>query len=96
MLYCFCMKNWKSLKRELLKNKQVYKEYKKLEPKYLLISQLIESRIKKGLTQKELAQKIGTKQSAVARLESGNANPSITFLEKITSALGSKLIIQVK
>lgn len=90
------MKDWKTLKKELLRDSLVAKEYKKLEPKYLLISQLIEARIKKGLTQKELAQKIGTKQSAVARLESGNANPSITFLERITSALGSKLIIQVK
>lgn len=90
------MKDWKTLKKELLRDSLVAKEYKKLEPKYLLISQLIEARIKKGLTQKELAQKIGTKQSAVARLESGNANPSITFLEKITSALSSKLIIQIK
>lgn len=90
------MKGWKTLKKELLKDRLVASEYKKLEPKYLFISQLIEARIKKGMTQKELAQKIGTKQSAVARLESGNTNPSITFLERITSALGSKLIIQVK
>lgn len=90
------MKDWKILKKELLKDKKVAAEYKKLEPRYRLISQLIEARTKKGLTQAQLAEKIGTKQSAIARVESGGANPSIAFLEKMTEALGTKLIIQVK
>jgi len=90
------MKNWKIFKKELLKNRQVKKEYKKLEPRYLLISQLIEARIKKGLTQKQLAKKIGTKQSAIARLESGEANPTIALLEKIVAAMGYKLTIKVR
>lgn len=90
------MKSWRTLKKELLKNKIIASEYKRLEPRYALISQLIEARLKKGLTQKELAKKTGTKQSAIARLESGNINPSIDFLEKVTQALNSRLIIQVK
>jgi ribosome-binding protein aMBF1 (putative translation factor) len=90
------MKNWKTFKKELLKKRQVAKEYKKLEPRYLLISQLIEARIKKRLSQKQLAEKIGTKQSAIARLESGEANPTIAFLEKIASAMGYELSIKVK
>jgi len=90
------MEEWNEVKKELLKNKEAYKEYKKLEPKYRLVSQLIGARIKKGLTQRQLAEKIGTKQSAIARIESGNANPSFDFLEKITSALGTKLIVQIK
>lgn len=90
------MEEWSKVKKELLKDKEVYKEYKRLEPKYQLTSQLIGARIKKGLTQKELAEKIGTKQSAIARVESGEANPSFDFLEKITRALDSKLIVQIK
>ncbi|MCL5970262.1 MAG: helix-turn-helix transcriptional regulator [Patescibacteria group bacterium] len=90
------MKSWKSFKQELLKEKNVALEYEKLKPKYALISQLIEARAKKGITQKELAKKIGTKQSAIARLESGNTNPSLSFLEKIALALGYKLRIQFK
>lgn len=90
------MKNWKTFKKELLQDKRVAQEYKKLEPHYQLISQLIEARIKRGLTQEELARKIGTRQSAIARLESGNANPTIAFLEKIAQAIGSRLIIQVR
>jgi len=88
------MKNWKILRKELLKNKKVAKEYKKLAPHYRLVSQLIEARIKKGLTQKDLANKIGVKQSAIARVESGTSNPTLAFLEKITQATGSKLVIQ--
>lgn len=88
------MKNWKTFRKELLKNKKVAEEYKKLEPHYQVVSQLIEARTKKGLTQKQLADKIGVKQSAIARIESGNSNPTLTFLEKITQATGSKLVIQ--
>jgi len=90
------MKSWTVLRKELLQDKEVAKEYERLKPRYELISQLIGARTKKGLTQGQLAKKIGTKQSAIARLESGNANPSVAFLEKMASALGSKLIIQIQ
>ncbi len=89
------MKNWETLKKELLKNKEVAKEYQKLEPKYALISALIEARLKKGLTQGKLAQKIGTKQSAIARFESGTTNPTYDFLEKIASAVGARIKVGV-
>lgn len=88
--------NWKNLKKELLKDPKVAQEYKKLEPRYQIISELIRTRIKKGLSQDELAKRIGTKQSAIARVEAGNTNPSIEFLEKITKAMDSKLEIRVK
>lgn len=90
------MEEWEDVKKELLKNKEVAREYKKLEPQYQLISELINARIRKGLSQKDLAQKIGTKQSSIARVESGNANPSIRFLEKMTEAMDSKLEIRIK
>lgn len=90
------MEEWKEVKKELLKDKAVYKEYKRLEPKYRLISQLIGIRLKKGLTQGELAKKLGTKQSAIARLESGNYNPTLEFLQKTAEALGAKLVIDFK
>lgn len=90
------MRRWKNLKRELLRDKNVAAEYERLKPRYQLISQLIEVRTKRKLTQKQLAQRIGTKQSAIARIESGSANPTISFLEKMTEAMNAKLIIQVK
>lgn len=90
------MKNWKTFKNKLLKNPIVVEKYNKLSPRYQVISSLIEARLKKGLTQRELAVKIGTKQSAIARVESGKANPSLKFLEKMVAGIGSKLVIQVQ
>lgn len=90
------MRTWREVKKDLLKNQRVAAEYARLHPRYKLISQLIEARRKRGFTQEDLARKIGTKQSAIARVESGSANPTIEFLEKLASALGSRLIVQVR
>ncbi|MDO8618889.1 MAG: helix-turn-helix transcriptional regulator [Candidatus Daviesbacteria bacterium] len=90
------MSKWEDLEKELLSDPETKREYDRLAPRYAVISNLIEARLKRGLTQGELAEKIGTKQSAIARLEGGNVNPSLEFLQKIAQALGSKLIIQVQ
>lgn len=89
------MRNWEDLKKEILSDPKVKKEYDRLAPRYAVISALIAARIKKGITQKELAQKMGTKQSAIARLEGGNVNPSLNFLGKIASVMGYKLTVQL-
>jgi len=82
--------------KNALKNPKFRAEYDKLEPQFAPIEAILEARVKKGLTQEALARKIKTKQSAIARLESGNANPSIGFLQKLAEALGKKLVIQFK
>lgn len=87
------MKSWTVLKKELLKNKEFAKEYNRLEPEYAVISQMIAIRAKKGITQKEMAKRMGTKQSAIARFESGSYNPTLEFLNKTAKALGTKLVI---
>ncbi len=80
---------------EALKKPGFKREYDALELEFSIIEQVIRKRLKKGLTQKQLADKIGTKQSAIARLEGGNTNPSVAFLEKVSKALGSKLQISI-
>jgi len=87
------MRSWESFKKELLKDKGVAREYRALGPQYALISQIIGARIKRGITQKELAKRIGTKQSDISRLESGSYNPSLEFLQKTAKALGRTLTI---
>lgn len=89
------MKDWKQLKSELLQSKAVKNEYDRLTPRYKAISVLISARTKKGITQKELAQKIGTKQSAIARFEAGIVNPSLGFLEKIAGVMGYRVNISL-
>lgn len=80
--------------KDSLKNPKVRAEFDKLEPEFTLINAIIEARVKKGLTQKVLARKMGTKQSVISRLESGNANPSFSFLKRLAQALGTDLKIK--
>jgi len=89
------IKNYKQFKKKLLKDQEIKRAYEKLGPEFALIKMIIRKRIEKGLTQKELARKIGTKQSAVSRLESGTYNPTISFLEKVAEALDARLKISL-
>ncbi len=90
------MKDLQTFKIELLKDEATKTEYQKLAPRYAVISDLIAARIKSGITQKELALRLNTKQSVISRLESGNTNPSLGFLEKIATVMGYKLTVQIQ
>ncbi|HAG07415.1 MAG: Transcriptional regulator, XRE family [Clostridia bacterium 62_21] len=85
--------NWKEFKADLLKDPALKKEYDALETEYRLLRAIIQRRLEKGLTQEALARKVGTKQAAIARLESGRANPTIGFLKKVAEALDADLEI---
>ena len=89
------MKDLQAFKKEALRNPELKREYERFASRYAVISELIAARIKKGFTQKELAKQMGTTQSSIARLEGGNINPSLGFLEKIASVMGYKLTIQL-
>jgi len=80
--------------KESLKNPKIKAEYNKLQPEFAVIQAVIDARVKKGVTQKDLAEKVGTKQSVISRLESGRANPSVAFLKKLAQALNSHLEIK--
>lgn len=90
------MKNFNELKKKLLQDKATRKAYRELAPQYSIVEMIIKKRLKTGLSQKELAGKIGTKQSAIARFESGRTNPTLSFLTNITNALNGKLTISLK
>lgn len=89
------MKSYTKIKEQLLKDKVINQEYQKLGAEFSLAQNIIEKRLAKGFTQAALAHKIGTKQSSIARLESGNYNPSMAFLEKIAKALDTKVNISL-
>ena len=80
--------------KESLKDPKIKAEFGRLQPEFAVIRAMIDARVKKGLTQEKLAQKIGTKQSVISRLERGNANPSVAFLKKLAQALNSHLEIK--
>jgi ribosome-binding protein aMBF1 (putative translation factor) len=75
--------------KEDLKNPEFRKEYDALEEEFEVAKQVIDLRLKNGLTQKELAEKVNTSQSCIARLESGTyQNLSLSFLRRVGNALG--------
>ena len=89
--------NFKEYKEKALKeNPELYEEYKELEPEYELIKQVIKIRKDQELTQKELADRTGTRQSNISRLEQGESNPSLKFLKKLAQGLGKELHIEFK
>ena len=87
---------WKEAKKLLLKNDPMLKvELERLEPKYQVIRQVIELRKILDLSQQELAKRINDKQSNIARLENGNANPSIEKLTRLAEGLNAELEIKL-
>lgn len=84
------------IKRELVRDYEAVSSYDSLESEYALICELIRKRLEAGLTQSELAQRIGTRQSAISRLESGEANPTIGFIHKVAHALRVEITIVIK
>jgi len=85
--------NHDQVKKQLLQSPEVQKEYEVLKVLYEIKREIIRPRLEQGLSQKELADKINTKQSAISRLESGEYNPSIELLAKVANALGKELQI---
>jgi len=88
--------NWKEHKKQLMKDPEFRKEYEALEPEYKLASDLIRLRLSKGLTQEELARKVHTKQSAIARLESAGSLPSLSTVKRVAEALDADLDIVIR
>ena len=84
---------WEDLEKKLLSDPEVKAACDALEEEYQLIIELTGKRLEKGLSQKALAEKIGTKQSAICRLESGEGNPSFKFLKRVAKGLDKKLQI---
>jgi len=87
------MKRFQDFKSEALKDSLVKQAYDELAPDFAIAEAVIGKRLEQGMTQAELAAKVGTKQSAISRLESGRSNPSVSFLEKVAKALNLRLRI---
>ena len=77
-----------------LENEEFKKEWEEFQPELQLMKQVIGERIKQNISQKELADRMGTKQAKISKLENGNANPSLDFLKRLANSLGKKLEIK--
>ncbi len=84
------------LKNPQVKDAQVESTYNELGLRYQVIQKIIEQRITLKMSQKDLAHRVGTQQSAISRLESGSSNPSLEFLRRIAAALGTELSVSFR
>ena len=83
--------SFRDISDKWMKDKSYKKAYNELEFEFSLIRAIIDARLKKGITQKEIAKRMGTKQSSIARFESGKYNPTLAFVQKLASAVGTKI-----
>jgi len=87
------------LTKKMLHNPAVKEEYDLLENEFSLFDELLKARISAGLTQSDVASRMGTKTPVIARLEAGGGNkqysPSISTLRKYASAVGCHLEIKL-
>ena len=88
--------SFETIKSELMQDDEFKSEYEKLQPRYEIISQIIEARKSLNMTQAELAKLVGTQKSNISRLESGNYNPSLDFLIRVANSLGKNIKIQLQ
>jgi len=88
------MRNFNDLKKELLNNEDIRREYEALEPEYQVVRAIIEARKSQHLTQQELAERTGINRSDISKLENGNANPSLNTLRRLAEGLNMNMKIE--
>lgn len=75
----------------LLSTPEARKAYEDLQPEFAIVQALIDARVKKKISQEELAKRMGTGQAVISRLENANASPSLSLIKRLANALGLKV-----
>jgi DNA-binding XRE family transcriptional regulator len=89
------MKSLKDVKAQLLQDPVVSAEYEKQQPEFAIARELIAARVRAGMTQAELAQRMSTTQSTIARLESGRMMPSMRTFARYAQATNSHTVVRL-
>lgn len=89
------MTSIKQLKKRWLSDPKVKRAYEAMAPEFEVATALVSARVKAGLTQEEVAKRMGTTQSAIARLEAGGSLPSMKSLYRYAEATGTKPSIRL-
>ena len=78
-----------------MKDPEFAREYEALRPEFEIVEQIIALRIKRKLTQKQLAEKVGTQQPSIARLERGGKVSDLGFLQRVADALDARVEVRL-
>ena len=87
---------FKQFKSKALKDPATKAEYEALGPEYEVVKTIIKERVKRGWSQTELAEAIGSRQPVISRLERGDSNPSLQTLSRIAKALDLSLQVSMR
>ena len=87
------MTKLKELKQRFMEDPEFREEYARVDDEYTLVEALVRARTTAKLTQAEVARRLGTTQSAIARLEGGKVSPSFTTLRRYAEATGTRLTV---
>ena len=87
------MSKVRDLHRKWMRSRDYRRAYEALGPEFELARAVIQARVRAGLTQEQLAERMDTSQSVIARLESGRVRPSTQTLERLAAATGTRLRI---
>lgn len=88
------MRKFDDFLNEQLQDEEFRKEYNDMQPEMDVIKAIVNARISKNLTQKELAQRTGINQADISKLEHGTRNPSINLLKKLAEGMDMVLKIE--
>ncbi len=88
------MKNLTTYKNEQMQNEQFSREYQAIQPELDVIRAMIDARISKNMTQKELAERTGINQADISKIENGTRNPSLKLLQRIAEGMDMMLKIE--
>jgi predicted transcriptional regulator len=86
---------FKKLKEAWMKDPAFRAEYERLKPEFALALALIKARERAGMTQAQVARRMGTTQSVVARIESGQNPPNLKTLERYADAVGRRIEVKL-
>jgi transcriptional regulator with XRE-family HTH domain len=91
--------NHAELKENALANPETFAEYESMEAEFSLLRQMLRARDRAGLTQEQVADRMGTKAPAITRLESslsnGKHSPSLATLRRYAQAVGCELRVKL-
>lgn len=88
--------SWSDMKRRRLTKPEAQAGYENARLAYELGRRIRDLREAQGLSQRQLADRMGTTQSVIARLEAGGSKPSLTTLERTAAALGTAVDIRFR
>lgn len=86
----------KDYRQQLMQNPKIADAQRRLQPKLDLGRQILDLRLARGWTQKDLAERAGTKQANISKLENGLLNPSVDMLQRVANALGADLHVALE